>query len=287
MTGPTTRPAPPVPEEESDRIALYRHPLRPRTLTVVQVTELTPRMARVRFTGPDLADFVTVAAEDHVKLFFDADESGEPRLPTVSADDRWETGHELTYRDYTVRAFDPDTLALDIDFVLHDHGVAGSWAARAQPGDRIGALGPRGSFHVKDVFDWYLLAVDETALPAAARWLESLRPEATAHVFVEVEGAADELALTSAADVTVTWLHRAGRPAGSTDLLEQAVRGFARPDGRGFTWVAGETLSIKPLRRYLKRDLGLDRDDFDVDGYWRRGLANHDHHEDPDDETEE
>lgn len=272
----------PVPDEETDRIALYHHPLKPRILTVAAVTRLSTVMARVRFTGPDLADFVTVAAEDHVKLFFDTDEAGEPVLPAVE-DDRWAGGRGLTYRDYTVRAFDRETLSLDIDFVLHDHGIAGSWAATAEPGMRLGALGPRGSFRVKDVFDWYLLAVDETALPAAARWLESLRPQARAFVYVEVDGPEAELPLFSPAGLEVTWLHRGGRPAGSTDLIEQAVRGFDRPEGSGFTWVAGETLSIKPLRGFLKNELGLDRDDYDVDGYWRRGEVNHDHHEDEDD----
>lgn len=269
----------PVPDEENDRIALYRHPLKPRVLTVSAVTRLTPAMARVRLTGPDLADFVTVAAEDHVKLFFDTDEAGRPLLPAIE-DDRWVDGRDLTHRDYTVRSFDREALTLDIDFVLHEHGVAGSWAAAAEPGLQLGVLGPRGSFHVKDVFDWYLLAVDETALPAAARWLEALRPEAKAYVYAEVDGPEAELPLGSAAEVQVTWLHRDGRRAGSTDLIEQAVRGFVRPEGSGFTWVAGETLSIKPLRRFLKRELGLDRDDYDVDGYWRRGEVNHDHHED-------
>lgn len=275
---PTVRP-----ERENDRIALYRHRLTPRTVTVTDVQRLTPRMVRVRYTGADLVGFVTVAPEDHVKLFFDVDAAGAPILPIV-VQDRWVGGRGLTSRDYTVRAFDRENLMLEIDFVVHGGGVAGRWADRAQPGDQLGMLGPRGSFRVKDVFDWYLMAVDETALPAASRWLSELRPQARAHLFVEVDGPDDELTLTGPAATTVTWLHRAGLPAGTTALLADAVRAFDRPSGRGFTWVAGEAMSIKPLRHYLGTELGLDRDDYDVDGYWRRGTVGHDHHQDDEEE---
>ncbi|WP_435298933.1 siderophore-interacting protein [Timonella sp. A28] len=271
--------SPVVPEEQNDRIAMYRHPLKPRTLTVTAIQQLAPKMMRISFTSPDLSDFITVAPEDHIKLFFDLDDAGEPLLPAVE-NDRWTAGQTLTYRDYTVRAFNPETLTVDVDFVLHNHGVAGRWAGTARIGDKLGALGPRGSFFVKDVFDWYLLAVDETALPAAARWVEELRPEAHVWLFVEIDEPGDEIEFTSAAHLTVTWLYRGGEQAGCTHLLEQAVRTFERPEGTGFTWVAGEALSIKPLRRYLKNDVGLDRDDYDVDGYWRRGTTNHDHHGD-------
>lgn len=263
-------------------------PVRRRILEVLRTHDLTPAFRRIVLTGADLETdfpFVGFAPTDHVKLFFPQPESGEIVIPEITPDG-WSLppgSPAPIYRDYTVRAFDRETLSLDIDFVLHDHGIAGSWAATAEPGMRLGALGPRGSFRVKDVFDWYLLAVDETALPAAARWLESLRPQARAFVYVEVDGPEAELPLFSPAGLEVTWLHRGGRPAGSTDLIEQAVRGFDRPEGSGFTWVAGETLSIKPLRGFLKNELGLDRDDYDVDGYWRRGEVNHDHHEDEDD----
>ncbi|GAB94937.1 NADPH-dependent ferric siderophore reductase [Kineosphaera limosa] len=273
-----------LPDVERDKIAQYYFDLRARRITVTEVIRLSQRMMRVRFTGPDLEDFPTVAPEDHVKLFFDKDAGGAVRMPQLQ-NGRWSPA-EYTFRDYTVRAFEPQGPFLDIDFVLHGHGVAGPWAARARPGDELGMLGPRGAFLVRDVCDWYVLASDETALPALARWVEGLRAGVPVTAVVEVQDAGDEIAIDTAADLDLRWLHRGDAEPGTTSLLEQAVRGLELPDGDGFVWVAGESMSIKPLRRYLSRELRLDRDSWDVDGYWRRGAANHDHHAEDDDEDD-
>ncbi len=273
------------PDVERGKIAQYFFDLRARRITVAEVIRLSRRMARVRFTGPDLADFPTVAPEDHVKLFFDTDALGDVLMPRLQ-DGRWSPG-DFTFRDYTVRAFDPERLMLDVDFVLHGHGVASSWAAQARPGDSLGMLGPRGAFLVRDVCDWYVLASDETALPALARWIEGLRPGVPVTAFVEVQDADDEIAIETAADLDLRWLHRGTAQPGTSDLLERALRAHDLPAGDGFVWVAGESMSIKPLRRYLSRELGLDRDSWDVDGYWRRGAANHDHHDEPDADEEQ
>ncbi|WP_168582663.1 siderophore-interacting protein [Gephyromycinifex aptenodytis] len=265
------------PDVDGEKIAQYLFDLRPRRVTVTGTTRLSRRMVRVHFTGADLADLPTVAPEDHVKLFFDAEGTGRAVLPEL-VDGRWSPAG-YTYRDYTIRAFNPDTLRLDIDFVLHGDGVACTWARTAQVGDELGILGPRGAFRVHDVCDWQVFACDETALPAMARWLEGLRPGVAVTAYVEVQDAGDEIHLDSAADLTVHWLHRGNAEPGTTTLLDDAVRAHPFPnEGEGFVWVAGESTSIKGLRRYLSRDVGLDRDSWDVDGYWRRGTSNHDHH---------
>ncbi|MCW4465678.1 siderophore-interacting protein [Glutamicibacter sp. MNS18] len=270
---------PVLPDNENAKNATYTHPLVPRRLTVRSVTRLSRRMVRLRLAGEDLTSLRTVAAEDHVKVFFDRDGQGNPVVPTVR-DDRWVDGRTMTSRDYTIRDANPAEGWMDLDFVVHEHGIAGRWAGAAKPGDQLAVLGPRGSFRVKDVFDWYVLAADETALPALARWVTGLRAEAKVFAFIEVQDAQDEIELSSPADLQVSWLHRGSRPAGTTNLLDTAVRSLDLPEGEGFIWVAGESISIKPLRRYLKNELGLERDNWDVDGYWRRGQADHDHHHD-------
>lgn len=265
------------PKEDGLKGALYMYGFRARRIEVAEVVPLTKRMVRVRFTGEDLADLATVSPLDHARLFFDRDEDGAVKLPDLSKG-RGSIA-EYTNRVYTIRAFDPDKLLLDIDFVLNEKGVAGRWAATAAPGDTLGMVGPRGSRLVKDVFPWYVLAADETALPAFARWLEHLRPGVPVTAYVEVQDADDEISLESAADLTVHWLHRGEREPGTTTLLADAVMVHEFPDRDGYVWAAGEAIGIKPLRSYSGRGMGFVPENWKVDGYWRLGVADHDHHQ--------
>ncbi|GAA3728757.1 siderophore-interacting protein [Salinactinospora qingdaonensis] len=260
------------------------YPLRARNLEVRSTERITPRMIRVIFTGDDLADFRSDNYADHIKLFFPDEETGEHRLPVVDENERWNAKDPgYIFRDYTVRRFDRQARELTVDFVAHDHGPAGRWAMRAVPGQRLGVLGPRGTHYVPHDFDYYVIAADETALPAAARWLEELPRQATVFAFLEVADAAEEQHIDAPAGASITWLHRDGAEPGTTDLLERAVRGLTLPEGEGFVWVAGEASCLKNIRRYLKES-GFERGrTADVDGYWRRGTVNLDHHAPPED----
>ncbi|WP_171169259.1 siderophore-interacting protein [Streptomyces sp. I05A-00742] len=263
------------------RTRIVRHPLKYRLLEVRRVDRITPSTVRVTFGGPALEGFCEQAPTDHVKLCFAQDGDELPVEPVVVNDTWIDAPVEPITRDYTVRHYRRDTHELDIDMVLHGHGVASAWAARAEPGMRLGILGPRGSEILPMVHDWYLLAAEETALPALARWLEMLPAGVRVLAFAEVPGPRDEQDLRTAADLSMTWLHRGSAPAGSTDLLERAVRAAELPaEGLGYAWIAGEATSLKPIRRYLRRELGLAKEQVDVDGYWKRGVENHDHHED-------
>lgn len=42
------------------------------------------------------------------------------------------------------------------------------------------------------------------------------------------------------------------------------------PEGRVFAWVAGEALTLVPIRRWLRQEKGLDKEQVEVTGYWRR-----------------
>lgn len=258
-------------------VTRVRHPLRSRLLTVVRVEKVAARMVSVRLAGDDVADLVSLSPQDHVKLFLPHEPGVIPELPEV-AGDRWVGGRHLTSRDYTVRRFDTGARWIDIVLLVHEHGAAGRWAGRVAVGDRAGVLGPRGSVIVPDTFDRYVLAVDETALPAAARWLEELLPDARATVVVEAQDEGDVVDLPTRAQAEITWLFRRGAEPGTTSLLADAVEGLDLSEGEVFVWVAGEAGSIRPLRRYL-RSVGFTPGDHEVDGYWRRGVTDYDHHE--------
>jgi NADPH-dependent ferric siderophore reductase len=42
--------------------------------------------------------------------------------------------------------------------------------------------------------------------------------------------------------------------------------------------MAGEATMLAPLRRYLRRELGLPAEQVSASGYWKRGIVNLDHH---------
>ncbi len=265
-----------APVKELGRISGFYFDLKPRILTVIAVRRLSQTLMRIRFRAhDDFAGFHTLGPEDHVKLFFDHRSDGTPAMPRI-IDGRW-SGRNYTFRDYTIRWFDPAQRLLDIDFVLHDHGVAGRWASQAQAGDQLGMLGPRGSIVVADAFPWYVLAGDETALPAIARRLEGLREGVPVTVFVEVDGPASHIELPTRAQATVHWCDRDGAAPGISMALSDAVTAHRFPDTEGFVWAGGEAGGIKPIRRYLK-EYGFARNHYRVDGYWRVGTANLDHH---------
>ncbi|MFI5910636.1 siderophore-interacting protein [Dactylosporangium sp. NPDC051541] len=257
-------------------VELVWHDLTPRLLEVVRVRRLTPGMVRVTFGGEQLDGFRYAAPDDHVKVFFPAPGADRPVMPTLGEDGLEPPppgAPRPIYRDYTVRYVRPEQRELDIDFALHGHGPGGSWAAQAAPGQRLGILGPRGSNLVPLTFDWYLLGADETALPALAAWLEHLPAAARVIARIEVAGAAEEQPLAVRADADVRWLHR-----DRGESLELAIGGLTLPPGDGYVWIAGEASGLKPVRRYI-RSQGQPREWTEVDGYWKRGVVNLDHHE--------
>ncbi|MHA7304880.1 siderophore-interacting protein [Arthrobacter sp. TMN-49] len=268
------------------RITLRMHPLVPRLLHVVDHHLLAPAMRRIVLGGEDLAQpfpFAPMTVSDHVKLVFPEIESAEIHLPTV-VDDRlvMPVGRPRPlFRDYTVRSYDAAARRLTIDFVLHDHGVAGRWAQHAAIGDALGVLGPRGSHLYPTDFENYLIAGDETALPAMARWIEELPSGACAKVFISLASMAERIALVDRPGIFVSYLDRSAH--GPAVLLE-AVQSFVRPAGELFVWVAGEATAIKPIRRHVRDVLAIPPAHADIDGYWKAGVAGLDHHEQDDDD---
>lgn len=158
-----------------------------------------------------------------------------------------------------------------------------------------------------------LLVGDETAVPAIAAILENLPAPATGEVILEVPTAADFQDLNAPAGVRVQWLSRRGaeHTARHGDLLAAAVRATVLPgshvdpveleevdvdaeilwetpdavevaagssavvrsSGQLYAWIAGEAAVIRELRRYLVREVGMDRRQVAFMGYWRMGKA--------------
>jgi len=241
-------------------------------LGVVRRTErVTPHMIRV-VLGCD--DFVDNNSTDHyVKLLFlqpgveypDPLDMGEVREKLPSE-------HWPTMRTYTVRAWDEAAKELTIDFVHHgDEGIAGPWAAAAQPGDKLWFNGPGGGYSPQETAGWHLLVGDESALPAISTAIEGLPAGAHAKVFVEVEDETEEQKFSGSADVELTWLHRSGAVGDRGEGLVKAVEALEFPAGDVQAFVHGEAGFVLRLRRHLFAERGLARDQVSLSGYWRLG----------------
>ncbi|MDO0928516.1 siderophore-interacting protein [Streptomyces sp. TG1A-8] len=247
-----------------------RKPRKPHTARVVRTERLTPHMQRVVLGGEGLAGFPADTCTDHyVKLLFAPEGVSYPepfdmeRIRAEFPREQWPVT-----RTYTVRAWDPEHRELTLDFVIHgDEGLAGPWAARVRPGETVRFMGPGGAYAPDTSADWHLFAGDESALPAIARALESLPAGVRVHAFVEVSGPAEEQKIDSG--VEVVWLHRGDRPVG--EALLEAVRALEFPEGRLHAFVHGEAGFVKELRRLLRVELQVPREDLSISGYWRLG----------------
>ncbi|MFJ5224862.1 siderophore-interacting protein [Streptomyces sp. NPDC088400] len=274
------------------------------TVAVLRTERITPAMARVILGGADLARMATAGRDQRVKLFLPHPGQDEPVMPDTVRADWYEAWRELDpdlrgiMRTYTVRELTRDPHELVIDFALHgapdggdgtegdtgagnsagddgaESGPASRWARTARPGDRIAVLAPVDEensaydFRPPNGTDWILLTADESAVPAIAGILESLPPGMPARVWIEIHDSADRQVLPTKADAEITWLVANTSPA-TTD----AVRAATLPEGTPYAWVAGESATVKAVRRHLVRERGFDRRTVKFSGYWRRGTS--------------
>lgn len=265
----------------ADRLRRNRPPA--RDLEVLRTAELSPSMRRVTLGGEELEGFLDQHTGPNIKVFVPRRGQGRPVLPQLDPETgryRWpEPEVRPTMRTYTVRRYDESRGELDIDFVMHgERGVASNWARNARPGDRLGVMGPGGK--TCRAADWYLLAGDETALPAISSIVEELPPTARGHVLVEVDTAADRQHVQCPPDLRWTWMHRGGRPAGLSRQLINAVQELDVPsDVDVSAWVAGESGVVRGIRRHLRDERGMDSRSVLAIGYWKYGMAETEYHD--------
>ncbi|MCV7105919.1 siderophore-interacting protein [Mycolicibacterium chitae] len=252
---------------------------------VVRTEQLTPHMVRVVLGGKGFDTFtVGEFTDSYVKIAFvpaGVDVDALPRPLTMDSFSELPTNLQPTLRTYTVRKADPAARELTIDFVVHgDHGVAGPWAATAQPGEPVYLSGPGGAYAPDPAADWHLLAGDEAALPAISAALEALPADAVGYAFIEVAEHADELELTAPEGVTVRWVYRGGRAdlvsdeqAGDNAPLIDVVKGAPWLPGQVQVFIHGEAQAVmQNLRAYIRKEREVPAKwASSISGYWRRG----------------
>ncbi|MEW1723743.1 siderophore-interacting protein [Streptomyces sp. NPDC093109] len=260
---------------------------------VLRTERVTPAMIRVVLGGPTVSRMASAGRDQRVKLLFPQAGQSEPVMPDTTRADWYDAYREMDpavraiMRTYTVRELrhGPDEDELVIDFALHggDGGDGGTpagpatrWVRAAAPGDRIGVLAPVHEenagydFRPPEDTDWVLLTADDSALPAVAAILETLPPGMPARVWVEVHDRADRQELATKADAEITWL--VPNPA-TTVTTAEAVRTAELPAGTPYAWIAGESATVRTVRRHLVGERGLDRRRVKFSGYWRSGTS--------------
>lgn len=221
---------------------------------VSTVTEISAHMRRITIRGGALEGFPASLPAQWVKVF----------VPSRQTE-------EMSGRAYTIRSFSQRDAQMNIDFVLHGDGPCSSWAEHAKVGDIIQIAGPRRGFRLDPGVRHLLVGGDETALPATGAILEALPADLTVQTFVEVPDERDIQSLRSKADVSITWLPRAGEAAGTTTVLQDAIIAANFPDDASEVWFAAEAAAVRAVRRHFHVTRGLDRQHITSSGYWKRG----------------
>jgi iron complex transport system ATP-binding protein len=184
-------------------------------------------------------------------------------------------------------------------------GPAANWASSARVGDPLLVIGPCarwgdcvGIEFAPGEAERVLLVGDETAVPAIAAILEALPAHIGGHAVLEVPASSDFLDIGTSSAVEVRWHARNSRAHGEAlaadvrrVIAPAACRRGEEPEdvdvdaailwetpaampGHGlYAWIAGEAAGVRALRRYLVRDVGMDRNAVAFMGYWRRGQA--------------
>jgi len=238
-------------------------------VTVARTERVSPRLIRITLTGADLDRLVVEQPGSSVRVLLPSPGDRELVAP------RW-NGNEFLLPDGkrpAIRTFTPglDGPAgeLDIKVVTHGAGLASAWAEAAVGGEAAAVSGPGRGYVVDPDAPAFLVAGDETAIPAVVQLLAALPREALVQVVVEVADASAEIDLPTRPGVAIRWVSLApGKSPG--DALVAEVRTAGIPPGTR-VWAAGEAAAMQRIRRHLFDERGLPRGHTSVRGYWKHG----------------
>lgn len=228
--------------------------------TVSEIERLTPRMRRIRFSGPRLQG-LTWTPGQHVRLQVESLRESVLRLHPYPV-----------LRTYSIYNVDPGLGTLDIVMVDHDGDPkdatpARRWATAASTGDDAHITRPQGKFVVCHDAPYHVFAGEETASVAFAAMLRSMPPSAEVYGVIEAATATDHLPLA----IPLTRVERGDAPAANSAVLADAVRSLPLPDHPGIAYLAGEARTIQALRKILITERGWSRRQIYTKAFWTPG----------------
>ncbi|MFG2483012.1 siderophore-interacting protein [Streptomyces virginiae] len=259
-------------------------------LEVLRTRRLGHSFLRVTFGGESLAGFRSGGFDQSLSLFLPAADQEHTVLPSTDEDTWFAAWRGMpdeerpVMRSYTVREQrrTPEGAdEVDIDFVLHgDASPASRWAGRAVTGRRILAIGPAVAENKSVRFqppadtDAIWMYADETALPAAAAILDRLPTGTPVRAWFEIPHEDDRLDLGALADADITWIVRESHGRERTEQVLSALRS-ADPGAAEapYVWLAGESGTIRAVRRHFVQERSVNRRAVRFTGYWRLGAS--------------
>jgi NADPH-dependent ferric siderophore reductase len=245
-----------------------REPPRFRRVSVREVELTTPYLARVTLAGSELIGFTVDQPAASVRLLLPTPDTAELVMPT------WD-GNVFLLPDgerATIRTFTPPLTAsaaedLSLDVVIHEGGAASSWVQQAGVGDQAAISGPGRGYAIEPGAEGFLLAGDETAMPAIRQLLGAVPDDRPVHVLIEVGSPEARLSLPDHPLATIEWLDRRPGTAPGAALVEAVAAAAIGPDRR--VWAAGEAGAMQRIRRHLFEERGIPRAAATVRGYWK------------------
>lgn len=228
-------------------------------------------MVQVTLAGAELEGFTSGLPAGSVRLLLPAPGNGVV-VPSWNGNEfLLPDGRRPIIRTFTPLRFEPAALELDLQIVVHGRGVASDWAEAAEPGAPAAVSGPGRGYTIDPEATTFVIAGDETAIPAITQLLTALPLDKPVQVCVEVGDPAARLPLPDHPAAGVAWFALSeGSPPG--DALVAAVRRLGiPPDSR--VWVAGEAAAVQRIRRHLFEERGIPRPRTSVRGYWKHGRS--------------
>lgn len=231
-------------------------------LTVTNTQYITPRVRRITFRTTDMARFEKQDAI-HLRIMVNFDDFLTQRKSQGS-----DTEFVPVWRRYTVRAVDPAANRVMIDFFLHDtDGPGANWAKSAQPGDKVGISSLSGCGFKPA--DWYLIAGDETSLPAIGRLVEDLPPHVEATAIIIVSNPDEGQPLKSQANLNIEWIYRDSCVDIQRQFLTAIQRvAYPRDDRKKLIWAGCDVQTARKIRHYLRETHAVRKEEEAVFGYW-------------------
>ena len=226
-------------------------------------------MRRVVLGGPELDGFTTDEPAASVRLLLPPPGSDTIVMPQWTGNQfELPTGERAPIRTFTP-LFDGDR-RLMLDVVLHEHGAASDWVRSVDPGDEIAVSGFGRGYRIDSSAESYLVAGDETAIPAITQVLAAIPETTSVDVFVEIVEGSDQPQLPDHQRATVHWQERPPELAPG-DTLVTGILALDRT--RDAMWVAGEAAAMQRIRTHAFDVLGMSRSAATIRGYWKHGRS--------------